>query len=104
MQRAPKVTKHIVLIAVALLSGSVPIRAQWQTQTNALKNGWNAVFFHLDASHATLDQLVGNDPANPIQEIWYWVPALPTGQFVDSPQLPSTVGNQWASWTRALGP
>src|ERR1041384_915740 len=74
-----------------------PGQAQWMTQTNSLKPGWNAVFLHVDASHATLDQLVGNDPSNPIAEIWYWQPALPTGQFVESPQLPTSAGNQWAS-------
>jgi hypothetical protein len=76
--------------------------AQWITQTNALRAGWNSVFLHVDASHATLDQLVGSDPSNPIQEIWYWQPALPTGQFIESPQLP-TAGSQWSAWTRALG-
>ena len=102
MQRKPNFPKQILL--VTLLAWSVQARAQWQTQTNALQSGWNAVFLHVDASHATLDQSVGNDSANPIQEIWYWVPALPTGQFVDSPQLPSSAGNQWASWSRTLGP
>jgi len=104
MQRSSSVTKQTLLVAVALLAGSFHARAQWLTQTNALKAGWNAVFLHVDASHATLDQLVGNDPTNPIQEIWYWVPALPTGQFIDSPQVPSSSGNQWASWSRASGP
>ena len=78
-------------------------QAQWITQTNALKPGWNSVFLHVDASHATLDQLVGNDLTNPIQEIWYWQPALPTGQFIDSPQLPTGAGSQWSTWTRLLG-
>jgi hypothetical protein len=104
MQPIPSVKKRAVLLLVLLLTSSLPIHAQWLTQTNVLKSGWNAVFLHVDASHTTLDQIVGNDPANPIQEIWYWVPALPTGQFVDSPQVPSGAGNQWANWTRLLGP
>jgi hypothetical protein len=58
----------------------------------------------VDPSHATLDQSVGNDLANPIQEIWSWQPAQPTGQFIESPQLPVGNGSQWASWTRLLGP
>ena len=78
--------------------------AQWITQTNLLKPGWNSVFLHVDASHATLDQLVGSDLANPIQEIWYWQPALPTGQFIESPQLPTGNGTQWSTWTRLAGP
>ena len=78
--------------------------AQWITQTNALKPGWNSVFLHVDASHATLDQLVGSELTNPIQEIWYWQPALTTGQFIDSPQIPTSAGTQWSTWTRLLGP
>src|SRR5262245_36419720 len=78
--------------------------AQWITQTNSLKAGWNAVFLHVDASYATLDQLVGSDLANPIEEIWSWQPALPTGQFVESPQVPTGAGSQWSSWTRLQGP
>lgn len=81
-----------------------PAHAQWITQTNALRPGWNAVFLHVDPSHATLDQLVGNDLSNPIQEIWYWQPALPTGQFIESPQLPTGAGSQWSTWTRLAGP
>src|SRR3989442_11374796 len=104
MQRIRSVIKPISMVVVAWLIGSLPARAQWLTQTNALNAGWNAVFLHVDASHTTLTQLVGSDPSNPIQEVWYWVPALPTGQFIDSPQLPTSSGNQWVSWTRALGP
>src|SRR5213592_3285212 len=104
MQRIRSVIKPLSMVVVAWLIGSLPARAQWLTQTNALNAGWNAVFLHVDASHTTLTQLVGNDPSNPIQEVWYWVPALPTGQFIDSPQLPTSSGSQWASWTRALGP
>ncbi len=92
------------MAVAALFLGAWSVGAQWTTQTNALRPGWNAVFLHVDASHATLDQLVGSDPSNPIQEIWHWVPALPTGQFIDSPQLPTGSGNQWVSWSRSLGP
>ncbi|MCC7374470.1 MAG: hypothetical protein IT581_07425 [Verrucomicrobiales bacterium] len=79
-------------------------RAQWITQTNLLTGGWNGVFLHVDASHATLDELVGGDPGNPITEIWYWQPSLPTGQFTDSPQRPADTGSQWSSWKRLTGP
>ncbi len=75
--------------------------AQWISQTNVLKPGWNAVFLHVDASYATLNQLMSSNL--PIGEIWYWQPALPTGQFIDSPQLPTGGGSQWATWTRSLG-
>ncbi len=88
----------------SLFAVAMGAQAQWVTQTNSLRPGWNSVFLHVDASHSTLDQLVGNDLANPIQEIWQWQPALPTGQFVESPQLPTGGGSQWSSWTRLAGP
>lgn len=91
------------LVLALLMAISGVGRAQWITQTNSLRPGWNSVFLHLDASHATLDELVGNDLANPIQEIWHWRPPLPTGQFIESPQLPLSGGSQWASWTRLSG-
>lgn len=96
-----------VLAWLAFLMVAAPCprsQAQWITQTNLLKPGWNSVFFHVDASHATLDQLVGNDLTNPIEEIWSWRSALPTGQFVESPQLPTGAGSQWSTWTRLSGP
>lgn len=90
------------LLAFLLLVGwGHEARAQWSTQTNALKPGWNAIFLQVDASYTTLDQSIGNDPANPIQEVWYWQPTLPTGQFVDSPQVPTDAGSQWITWTRS---
>jgi hypothetical protein len=91
------------LVAACLIACCYSVRAQWLTQVNALRPGWNAVYLHVDASHATLDQLVGNDLTNPIEEIWYWMPSLPTGQFVDSPRFPSGGGSQWSSWRRSSG-
>ena len=40
-------------------------RAQWTQQDFTLKPGWNAVYFHVDASYASLDEIVGTDSANP---------------------------------------
>jgi hypothetical protein len=88
-----------------LLSGfagsSLPGRAQWITQTNVLRQGWNSVFLHVDPFHVPVDSLVASHPG--IEEIWYWQPALPTGQFITSPQNPVGTGSQWSSWTRTLG-
>ncbi|MBI1842614.1 MAG: hypothetical protein HYR88_17385 [Verrucomicrobia bacterium] len=92
------------LAFVVLIGLCRPAQAQWITQTNALKSGWNSVFFHVDASHTTIDLILAEDPSSPIEEIWYWQPALPTGQFVESPQLPTGGGTQWSTWTRLAGP
>src|ERR1051326_3775616 len=86
-----------------LLTAVVPAKAQWLTQSILVKPGWTAVYLHVDASSAALDDLVGADPSNPISEIWLWA-AAPTAQFVTSPQSPTTASSQWRNWGRlALG-
>jgi hypothetical protein len=91
-----------LLFGVAALL-ALPARAQWLTQTLELKAGWNAVFLHVDASHATLEQLVGAGAPvlTPIQQVWRWTPNPAAAQFVVSPQQPVDSGSQWASWKRA---
>jgi len=91
------------LTLAALLLTAHSSFAQWLTQSIELKAGWNAVYFHVDASHATLSQLV-DVPNNPIQEVWLWQAESTTSQFVDSPKVPTTTGSQWYNWTRSLGP
>lgn len=78
-------------------------QAQWLTQSLTLKAGWNAVYLHVDASHDTLDTLVGADVSNPVQEIWMWSPNPSAAQFVTSPQSPSTP-TYWLNWVRSSAP
>lgn len=85
-------------LVVCLLLVASAARAQWVSQTIELKAGWNGVFLHVDASHTTLDALVGGDVSNPIIEIWRWSPPAST-QFTDSPQNPNP-GSEWTSWVR----
>lgn len=73
--------------------------AQWITESFALKAGWNAVYFNVDASHATIDQLVGNDPSVLVEEIWMWAPDPTAAQFVTSPAAPSQP-TYWLNWVR----
>ncbi|MFN0069232.1 MAG: hypothetical protein ACKVYV_16550 [Limisphaerales bacterium] len=93
------------LVACALAVLAPAARAQWLTQSLDLKAGWNAVYLHVDASHATLDQLVGAGAPviTPIEQVWRWDPDPATAQFIDSPQEPVDVGSQWTSWKRADG-
>ncbi len=92
----------LCLLAAALFS-TTALRAQWQTQSFDLVPGWNAIYTHVDASHATLSELMALDPLDPIEEIWLWKPASTTLQFIQSPQQPTGTGSQWSSWERALG-
>jgi len=78
----------------------LPAGAQWITQTNQLKGGWNAVYLHVDASHAAISDVMAS--ATSIEEVWMWMPAS-TQQFIDSPQTPSATSSQWSRWTRSLG-
>lgn len=93
-----------LLVGVAALL-ALPARAQWITQTLELKAGWNAVFLHVDASHATLDQLVGAGAPvlTPVEQVWRWTPNPAAAQFVQSPQQPVDSGSQWAAWKRSDG-
>ena len=83
-----------------LFAGLLSAHAQWLTESFALKAGWNAVYLHVDASHDTIENLVGQDLNNPIIEIWAWVPNATTMQYVTSPQEPVDTGSQWLSWIR----
>lgn len=78
-------------------------RAQWLTQSVALKAGWNAMFLHVDMSHVTLDELLASDANGVIQEVWLWKPELSAQQFVDSPQDPVSSDTRWVSWSRSTG-
>ncbi len=85
---------------VGLLGSTIPVAAQWQTQSLVIKPGWTAVYLFVDASYAPLDNLVGGDPNNPITEVWLWQPNSSAVQFVASPLNPITGNSQWANWNR----
>jgi hypothetical protein len=87
-----------LLAALSLLLAPAS-RAQWVTQSLDLKAGWNAVFLHVDASHDTLNNLVGANGSNPILEVWRWNPPS-IAQFTESPATPSA-NVEWTSWVRA---
>jgi hypothetical protein len=80
------------------------LAAQWETQSFTLQPGWNAIYLHISVPQGTIESLVGNDISNPIYEIWEWLPAYPTAQFVQDPATPTTGGSQWSSWNRNGGP
>lgn len=91
------------LFTLALLAAPLAARAQWVTQTISLKAGWNAVYLHVDASYASLAELVAADSSNPISDIWMWAPMPSKLQFVQSPQEPISANSQWISWSRQDG-
>lgn len=90
----------LALLLGALVLAALPARAQWTTQTITLKPGWNAVFLHVDATHTNLTGAVGGDLGNPITEVWQWQPVTAPGRFINNPQLPAVVNNDWSQWNR----
>ncbi len=72
--------------------------AQWQTPTYALRGGWNAIFLHGDATHATPDILFAANPE--IISVWRWIPNPNPTQINSSSLIPSTTSPEWAVWVR----
>lgn len=91
------------LFAGLVLLTATSARAQWLTQRLTLKAGWNAVFLHVDATHASLHELVGAAAPvlTPIEQVWRWNADPAAAQFILSPQEPVDTGTQWTSWRRA---
>ncbi|HET7625214.1 MAG TPA: hypothetical protein VFM25_08105 [Verrucomicrobiae bacterium] len=89
-----------ILFAFSLFSGAVfPVQAQWLTQSVLVKPGWTAIYLHVDASYKNLNELVGSEAKNPIDQIWRWQPPA-SAQFVTSPLEPLTTSSDWANWSR----
>ena len=91
----------MALTSALSLSTVSTVSAQWITQTNQLKAGWNAVSLFVDASHAPISDVMPSDGS--VEEVWLWKPSS-TQQFIDSPQVPTGTGSQWSKWTFNLGP
>lgn len=73
-------------------------RAQWQSTTYTLKGGWNAVYLHGDASHATIDALFA--ARTEIVSVWRWNPNPNQIQFSSSTLVPTNGTPEWSVWTR----
>lgn len=72
--------------------------AQWQSTTYTLKAGWNSIYLHGDATHATPDDLFAAYPA--VTEVWRWNPNPTQVQFTTSPLIPSAGTPEWSTWVR----
>lgn len=99
---APRATQ-ILLALLLTFTLAASVHAQWTTQSITLKPGWNAVYLHVDAGFTTIDATVGADLANPISEIWLWQPVIAPGRFINNPQQPTVVNDDWAAWNRNPG-
>lgn len=87
-----------LLLALISLCFVTAANAQWQTTTYALKGGWNSIYLHGDATHATPDELFAANPE--VLEVWRWNPNPNQVQFTTSPLIPSAGTAEWSTWKR----
>lgn len=90
---------HGVLLAGLGLALLPAARAQWMSESYAVKAGWNALWLPLDMSHTTIDEALAGK--TDIEEVWRWNP--PAGpQFVSDPNTPAQGDPNWGVWKRGL--
>lgn len=91
------------LLAVVLgmgffgLAGAPQASAQWRNESYTLKGGWNAIYLHGAATHATIDALFPNVA---VQEVWRWNPNPDQLGFITNPQQPASGTPEWSVWVR----
>jgi hypothetical protein len=73
-------------------------RAQWQSTTYTLHGGWNTIYLHGDATHASIETLL--PPSTNIISIWRWNPNPTQTQFSTSTLVPTNGTPEWSTWTR----
>jgi hypothetical protein len=89
--------KKFLLALVSLLFAATA-HAQWQSTSYTLKGGWNSIYLHGDATHATPDQLFAASPE--VLEVWRWNPNPTQVGFTTSPLIPSAGTAEWSTWVR----
>ena len=95
---SPPLSASLLLTFLLALTLTSTVRAQWQTPSYALRGGWNSIYLHGDATHATLDQLFAANPE--VIEVWRWNPNPTQTQFQTSPLIPSAGTPEWTKWVR----
>jgi len=86
------------LLAFAFLFIAATTQAQWQSTTYTLKGGWNSIYLHGDATHATPEALFASNPE--VLEVWRWNPNPDQVQFTTSQLIPSAGTAEWSTWVR----
>ena len=87
-----------LLLTLATLLLAATAHAQWQSTTYTLKTGWNSIYLHGDATHATPDELFAAYPE--VIEVWRWNPNPTQVGFTTSPLIPSAGTAEWSTWVR----
>ncbi len=89
--------KSLLLTFVSLFLAATA-HAQWQSTIYTLNSGWNSIYLHGNATHATLDELFAAKPE--VLEVWRWNPNPNQVGFTSTPLLPSNGTPEWSRWVR----
>jgi hypothetical protein len=87
----------LLVVAGACLPAA---RAQWQTINYTLRGGWNSIYIHGDASYATIEQQLANNPE--VLSIWRWNPNPTATQFGGAGLLPLAGTPEWSTWYKPV--
>ena len=82
----------------AVLVAVPAAQAQWQNVAYSLHGGWNAIYLHGDATHATPDQLFAANTE--VISVWRWIPNPNPAQIGGSSLVPSSTSPEWSVWVR----
>ena len=88
------------LIALCSLLLASAAHAQWKNESYTLKSGWNAIYLHGEATHATPEALFASGAAANIDEVWRWNPNPNEVQFTETPLITSAGTPEWSKWVR----
>lgn len=99
MNKLPSFFPLLLLGAAAITAA--PVRAQWITETYALKGGWNAIQLH-GAASGTPDQIFSSGDGLKVTEIWRWNPNPTQVQYTTTPLIPSPGTPEWSVWKRGF--
>lgn len=87
----------LLVVAGACLPAA---RAQWQTINYTLHGGWNSIYLHGDASYATIEQQLANNPE--VLSIWRWNPNPTATQFGGAGLIPLAGTPEWSTWYKPV--
>ncbi len=93
--------KILSLFLLVVASACLPAaRAQWQTINYTLRGGWNSIYIHGDASYATIEQQLANNPE--VLSIWRWNPNPTATQFGGAGLIPLAGTPEWSTWYKPV--
>ncbi len=93
--------KILSLLLLVLAGAGLPTAwAQWQTINYTLHGGWNSIYLHGDASYATIEQQLANNPE--VLSIWRWNPNPTATQFGGAGLIPLAGTPEWSTWYKPV--